>query len=182
MSRDLDYERTADEPRDSPRARSWFKVITTLAAIAGAWLWLRASWAPFSGNETLSHTEVERLGEFQFPPGATEIRTNYVGMQDPTLQVRFNLPAGELDQFVRSAKLDLPLSSTSIPRDIASPGPAKPWWKPGQPSVFQAGESTTQALKPRRAVHKAVLIDQSNPQTFTVWLVAYRLVVAGGTP
>jgi hypothetical protein len=171
MTRDLDYQQRADQPR----ARSWLSVtLVSLTGLAVAWLLLRASWVPFSGNESLFRAEVERLGQFQFPPGATEIATNYVGMQDPTLQVRFNLPSGEFDQFVRSAKLDPPLSSTSIPSDIAHPGPTKPWWKPGQPSVFQAGESTTQALKPRRAVHKAVLIDQSNPQTFTVWLVAYR--------
>jgi hypothetical protein len=182
MSRDLDYERVADEPRESPRPRSWFKVIATLAAIAVAWLCLRASWVPFSGNESLSRTKVERIGQFRFPPGATEIATNYVGLQDPTLQVRFKLPSRELDLFVQTASPTPALSSTEIPHEIYSPGPTKPWWQPGRPSVFLAGAWITQPAGARRALHRAVLIDQSSPQQFVVWLVAYRVEVDAETP
>jgi hypothetical protein len=173
MARDLDYEGAADERYRSRRLRTLLVIIGTVAALTVAALWLRTSWVPFTGNESLSRAEVERIGQFRFPPGATDVLSNCVGLQDPILRVRFKLPSRELDQFVRSTGLALPLSSTSIPDDIARPGPPPPWWKPGQPTVFQAGESATPPPGPR-GVHKAALIDESDSQTFTVWLVAYR--------
>jgi hypothetical protein len=152
------------------------------AALTVGWFFLRASWIPFSGNDLQSRAEVERIGQFKFPPGATEIATSYVGMQDPTLQVRFKLPARDLDQFMQSASLPRPLSSSAIPHDIGNPGPTQPWWNPRRPAVFQAGELTTQAGSSRRELHRAVLIDQSDPEQFVVWLVAYHPLVASTPP
>jgi hypothetical protein len=171
MASDLDYERAADEHRESPKPRARLAVIAIVAALAVAVWWLRSSWVPFSGNGRLSRSEVERIGQFRFPPGATDVLSNYVGLQDPTLQVRFSMPAGELDRFLADASLKRPLSFTEVPRDIDHPGPTKPWWQPGRPASFEAGEVT---IPTGKAVHKSVLIDKSNPQVFTVWLVAYR--------
>lgn len=131
-------------------------------------------------TESLSRQQIERIGAMQLPASATRVRARVRSWQDTLLVVRFSLPPADVATFLGSTGIEQPLSTTELPANFEHAN--TPWWQPGHPKTFEAGEG--EVVPTRRdpedgyqweeSVRQHVLIDKSNPESYTVWFVSSR--------
>lgn len=173
----IDYSTAAPAPRCRLSARSILLIIVgVLAACALGPYLLISSITLGTDTEKLTNQQMQSIGKFTFPPGATNIRGHLQSWQDFYLRVRFTLPGNQLGTFLQGTEIATPLSSSKVPYQFAGGNPGEPpWWTPGKPSRFETGDNT---ITPTGAatqpfIVQYVLVDETNPNLFTVWLVVH---------
>jgi hypothetical protein len=78
-----------------------------------------------------------------------------------TLLVRFTVDQVELASFLRGSPFGAPLSTGSVPAEMAIANPP-PWWNPGHARTFLVGEA-------RRA---AIVVETDDRARCVVYLIA----------
>jgi hypothetical protein len=170
------------QPARAARRARWRRVVlvTLIVGVVGAVCVVGARaflLHAFKGTDTesLNPAQIERWANFKLPPSASNVRAHLAGWQDHTLRVRFDLTAAELPAFLDSTGIRRPLSTN--PADIddefhsAGPNP-KLWWNPGVPAKFETGEGEFDDPD-GPTIYQRILIDRSNPTTWTVWFIAF---------
>jgi hypothetical protein len=152
-------------------------VLGIVAAVIGCMttagvMFLLSRFDPAAGTEKVSIAEAQKLGMFTFPGSMTTYHAQLRGFQDYYLRVRFTIMPSELDGFLAGTKLIFPLSSQTIPSQFTTTGANEPsWWCPTKPPTkFLAGASPLDGTATR---FQYILIDQSNPASYEVYLVAH---------
>jgi len=136
-------EQTSPEPR---RWRRWVLGGLSLLLVGcvvvvglGVWFFNRFEMGS-TVEDQLSREQVERLIEAKLPPATRDIHSYYTGFQDYFAQVRFEIPAADLPQFLASSAFTQTLSIVDNP---FSPGSNdRGWWRPYEAKRFQWGKST----------------------------------------
>lgn len=81
----------------------------------------------------------------------------------------------ELPALLASTGIKQPLSTSAGAIDacfLPPPRQSTPWWVPGQPTVFETGDGEV-STPGGRTIYQRILIDETNPTVWTVWLVAF---------
>src|SRR5262245_15021815 len=92
-------------------------------------------------EDQLSREQVERLIEAKLPPATRDIHSYYTWFQDYFAQVRFEIPAADLPQFLASSAFTQTLSNIDNPFGPSSGD--RGWWRPYAAQRFQWGKSAT---------------------------------------
>jgi hypothetical protein len=126
----------------------------------GVWFFNRFEMGS-TAEDQLSREQIERLIEAKLPPGVSNIHSYYTGFQDYFAQVRFDIPAVGLPQFLASSTFTQTLSIADNP---FSPGSNdRDWWRPYQAKRFQWGKSA-------KVDETFVLfIDMTDPNRYVVY-------------
>lgn len=183
VEQQLEYRPLA--PGKYPRAPGgpgrWIALLLAVGVVA---LCLNRKWLAdkflFGGyTEWVSRQQINQIGAMRIPASATDVKARVRSWQDTLLVVRFSIPPGDLTAFLDSTGIRRPLSTTEAPSAFKTEWYA-PWWRPGRPVVFEAGEG--EVVRTRRdaedgfqweeTVLQAVLIDESDPQKYIVWMWA----------
>lgn len=115
-----------------------------------------------TAEDQLSTQDIERLMDSRLPPSASNIHSYYTGFQDYFAQVRFEIPAADLPQFLSSSPFTATLSTGSNPFQAGAHDPA--WWRPYEAPRFQAGQVD------KGSEHWTILVDISEPKrTIIYW-------------
>jgi hypothetical protein len=122
-------------------------------------------------TESLAPKQIEAVGQFKLPPGATNLQARYISVFAFILETRFAIPPDQLRALLDTTHIPQPLSANGIDASFLSSGPD--WWIKTAPARFEAGQSkhannaTTQPI-----VDQYILIDETNPREYVVWFRA----------
>jgi hypothetical protein len=112
-------------------------------------------------EDELDREEIERLIEAKVPPSAGDIHSYYTGFQDYFAQVRFEIPAADLPQFLASSPFTQTLSTVDNP--FGSGSDDRDWWRPYEAQRFLWGKST------KVDETFVLLIDMTDPARYIVY-------------
>jgi len=125
---------------------------------------------PFGGIriDEMTAEQIQGSARITLPQGAKHLHSAISGFQGHTIWVRFEMPAGQEEFFLSKLPPGLTLAPASRPplRMLAK-GPDRSWWAPEQARNFSAGEVDFHAY----GEAQCVLIDRTDPQTLTVYVV-----------
>lgn len=121
--------------------------------------------------DTLTREQVEKAAGFGLPPSADGLHSHYASFQDYILHARFEIDPSDLPALTASLPITNPTMSTTERPLLYSEG-MPDWWRPEQAQRFQAisGQVTLPAGYPESLT---VLIDQTDPGRYTVYVVAF---------
>ncbi len=165
----------------SSRRAAWMKALwwtlavgTALCALVIALgVWAVHGFLEGMDTETLTTQEIEQLGSLTLPPSATEVRAHYRQGMDYILNVRFRIDPRDLDALIDSTSIRRPLSTTAFPLELDTFSSDKPWWNPGRPASFLAGDNDTRPTTQPSGPYQRLLIDTTDPASYLVWFVAF---------
>ncbi|HLK96162.1 MAG TPA: hypothetical protein VK364_00195 [Hymenobacter sp.] len=119
-------------------------------------------------NSTLDRATIEQYARIKLPASATDIHSYTESGMDRIIYVRFTLPAGDLEQFLRDARYTEPLRNNYNPI-FTDAQEQFDWWQTDQAQSFRG----IKASEPSFA--KNILVDTSDPQTYIVYLEHFEL-------
>ncbi|MBC7877983.1 MAG: hypothetical protein H7Y59_12510 [Anaerolineales bacterium] len=121
-------------------------------------------------EKDLSNTSVisaiEGNAEFKFPLSSREIFAYTTGLRDIYIQTRFAIDKADLDEFIDSTRCDVPLSTLTVPAEIASP--QFDWWMLSSAKIVKGCKGTTENFE------QEVYVDMSDFEIYVIY-------VRGGT-
>ncbi|HLK96163.1 MAG TPA: hypothetical protein VK364_00200 [Hymenobacter sp.] len=135
------------------------------------WLWWLGMLLALSGcagvsindGAPLDRATIEQYARIKLPASATDIHSYTESGMDRIILVRFTLPAGALEQFLRDAGYSEPLRNNYNPVS-AWPEEKFDWWNPDQAQSFRGGKAAEPGF------WKNIFVDASDPQTSIVYL------------
>jgi hypothetical protein len=116
---------------------------------------------------------IEADARVTIPSSAREIYATVSGFRELDIWMRFDLPASDLDSFLRDAYCTTPLLPVQ-PQNHA-PGDLEPdWWQPHQASNLEKCTGTDSLL------YQRILVDRTNAPVFRVYV--FSIVDGPTTP
>jgi hypothetical protein len=116
-------------------------------------------------TDTQNRGVLEGNTETIIPQSATGIIGTVVGLQDTTTYLRFEIPASDIEVFMKSTACTTPLSNADI-REQLRGFPDRDWWSPEKAETY--GSCT--AVKEHLA--QLVFVDMTKPDLYIVYVIA----------
>ena len=107
---------------------------------------------------------VESNASFRFPPSARDIYTYTTGFRDISVQVRFSMNPGELDEFLAGTLCQEPLQEIEV-SPLAPSSETAEWWTPDQANRLQGCTGRNDHS------YQRVMVDLTDPAVFTVFVI-----------
>lgn len=117
------------------------------------------------GEGLLSNAEIEQLIEMPLPASATNVRSYVSSFQDTFAQIRFEIPASEVPNYVASMPPGTVMSSEPISLQTNE----YDWWVPHEAQQFQWA-----TLESSPSWYRTVLIDTSDPNLAIIYWQVIR--------
>lgn len=177
------------------RRKQAFWICVTLACgaillffpyLLSMWEWSHVG----TSTDALTPADVQSIGQLQLPPDIHNLSAHYDSWMDFDLYVRFDIAPNQVDELLKGTLIRRPLSTTQIQADFVAQSAPVGWWVPGTPSRFEAGGSQDHFMHPmvattmplavqatpppattQAAVDQQILIDESNPTRYRVWMI-----------
>ena len=114
---------------------------------------------------------VESNAEIKIPASATEIFAHTEGMNEISVFIRFNLPAEDLDEFIKSSACQEPLTKTKPNGEL--PSETMPdWWKPNIATELETCSGEIMHTEWGWSTYKVIYVDTSDPDQYIVYVSA----------
>lgn len=117
------------------------------------------------GEGLLSNADIERLIDMSLPASAANVRSYVSSFQDTFAQIRFEIPASDVPQYVASMPPGTVMRSDQFslqPNDYD-------WWRPHEAQQFQWA-----TIESAPSWYRTVLIDTTDPNLAIVYWQVIR--------